>query len=246
MASETTHLVNIKQGDLSAVGGIDKVNTALKQSQTEANKAAQVTTKLNDALTELNRQNKIESIAKSAARYAAETGNARTAQLQLNAALQKAGATHVEIQKAVRAYSAEIKKVANETENAADAARRYDEAFTKASFKSAAFGDIDTSIGTVRGLADSISPGAGGGLIIVQDLFAAREGLERLGPGLKFLGESAASSSGLVGSLASGLSAAIPGLSGGWRGAGGDWRGGVTCCRCIGGAGDWFPGIRAR
>lgn len=194
--------VNFTAGDKSGVATIIAAANAAKGMKDEVSKARSATATLNDAMAELAHQNKLAAIARDAAKYAAETGNARAAQLKLNAELTKFGATANEIRNAARAYDREFTKAVKDATRATERQRqeqdrlndsfnRIDQLNSDTRRRSGLYGDIDTSIGAVRGLVDSASPGAGAGLTVIQDIFAAKEAIDNLKAPMQFLRENA-------------------------------------------------------
>lgn len=210
--------VNITAGDKSGVASIQAAANAAKGMQQEVSKAKTATVTLNDAMAELAHQNRLAAISRDAAKYAQETGNARAAQLKLNAELTKFGATANEIRSAARAYDREytkaVKDAQREQQRLNDTFKEFDDRNSETRRRSGLYGDVDTSVSTVRGAIDTFSPGSGKALEAVQDIFAAREAIENLGPPLQYIKANAATAvPGLLALGAAGLAFAALGAT---------------------------------
>lgn len=221
----------IKPEVTNAVRGVQAVDASLKKTESTAKSVTQTTSKLGDALADVERRNKLDNIAKSAAKYAAETGNARTAQLKLNAALEKFGASDSEVKRVASAYDRNLKKAIQDTtreierqEKAAERAssatqKAADRAGEKQRFDREEVGDVSTSLGSVASVLNVGGQNAfGEAFAFGGDLAGAAEYAGRFKDALNSAGESLLKNEGVLGKLASvGASTVAPllGVSGG-------------------------------
>lgn len=204
--TDFTRKVSFTAGDKSGIATIQAAAIAAKGMQAEVAKAKTATAALNDAMVEINRKNQLDAAAKNAARYAQETGNARAAQLKLNAELTKMGATANEIRRVASAYDNELTRSIND-------AARAQERLNKGKFGREQVGDLSTSLSAAASVGGAFGNGAGTeALRIGSDVTGFLEYGGRLKDAIKGAGEQAAASAGLVGNLATGLQAAVPGI----------------------------------
>lgn len=204
--TDFTRRVNFVAGDKSGVASIQAAAIAAKGMQAEIAKAKTATSALNDAMAEINRKNQLDAAAKSAARYASETGNARASQIKLNAELTKMGATANEIRRVAAAYDNELTRSIND-------AARAQERLNKGKFNREHVGDLSTSLSSLASVGGAFGNGAGNeALRIGSDITGFLEYGGRLKDAIKAAGEQAAASSGLIGNLATAAQSAVPGL----------------------------------
>lgn len=197
---------NLISGNMSAVDGVAELEKRARRAESALESTAKAGRGLSTALADVERKAKIDNLAKAAARYTSETGNARTAQLRLNAELEKTNANQAEINRAAQTYHSELESIARLSQQVG----KYGGQFGREQL-----GDISTSLSSLGSVAGSFGGNAANELLYLGgDTFGVLEYMGRFKQSLKEAGEAILKSDGLLGDLSTKLLATFPGLSG--------------------------------
>jgi len=184
----------------------EQVKRAAAELKQELSGTASATKGIEDALKSLQRQKQLDALASDAAKSAAQSQNAAEAVGFLNRQLRLVGATESEIKR----VASQFERVSDEIERANQQAERFSrQDFTARTAQSQ--GDLSSGLSAIGQVAGGLGLSTGG-VQFGADIAGALEYLPRLRESVSALGQAAANSGGVVGSLASSATSLVPAL----------------------------------
>lgn len=225
MVDDYSARFSVTQGDTSGLNTVNQLNKSLEKAQDNTLKVGKYTTNLSDQYAKLRREKAPEELARKYAELAAETGNSRTALLQLSAEMRKIDASNEEITRVARTFDREYTAAVKRAEVATEKLRQEQERQAKeglvlnarkATLSRDNIGDISTFTSEAAGLV----PGVGGeALRATADITGLLEYSSNFQQSIKNAATAAQNASGVIGGLANAgaaVAGVIPGVSAGF------------------------------